>query len=192
MGDNINATDGAAVYFMHYFGGHGLNLDSGIFYKHNHFSIFNSGDIIDPKDNDHWDDDPLPDVYPGDIVYVNTKVTSTHMITTVKKNGDVIGTLVDPLVKTIGTPRFNIAREFNIASTNPISNTDNYFSWSDAQSTLTTTSNNLVQMSANNSWLGEIKYDITEPDADHIGCVRESYSSGGYIYDRVWCRCNFR
>lgn len=194
MGDNINATTGSAIYFMNYLEGHGINIDSGIYCDSSgDFYVFNYGGIIDLEDGDNWDDTILPNVSPGDILYVNSKIASSQMITTVKKNGVLIGTQVNNLTKNVSTPRFKVAREFNIASVNPISNTNNYFNWSNAQSSLVTTGNTLRQMNSSNSWLRGPYYDIPEELNDwHIGYGRQSYSSSGYIYDNVWCRCNFR
>ncbi|MBR6014802.1 MAG: hypothetical protein IK059_01845 [Firmicutes bacterium] len=106
------------------------------------------------------------------------------------KNGRSVATLTDTLKAAASGA--GVAREFNIASHNPINSTATYFSWSEAQSSMTTTSNELKQMDASNSKLDSVYYD--KPSANHssIGFGRDAYSSGGFIYDKAWCRYNYR
>jgi len=186
LGSNIGAATGSAVYFMHYLGDGNLNVDSGIYYSEGSFRIFNYGTI---NASNGWDNSGTISVSAGDTVYVNSKLSGNQIITTVKKNGTTVGTLTDTLTKTYSG--VGVCREFNIASHAAINNTNTYFSWSEAQSSMTTTGNVLKQMSSSNSSLQSVYYDNENADHSNIGYNITSTSSGGYIYDEAWCRCNY-
>ncbi|MBQ7605071.1 MAG: hypothetical protein IJU59_01140 [Firmicutes bacterium] len=189
LGINIGTDIGASVYFMHYFGNGTISVDSGIYYTAGRFSIFHYGTI---NAAGGWNDNNGASIgiYAGDTVYVNSKISGRQITTTVMKNGRTVATLTDTLKAAASGA--GVAREFNIASHNPINSTATYFSWSEAQSSMTTTSNELKQMDASNSKLDSVYYD--KPSANHssIGFGRDAYSSGGFIYDKAWCRCNYR
>ena len=186
LGSNINAASGAAVYFMHYLGKGSLSVDSGIYYQGGSFYIFNYGTIAC---SNNWHSEGGLNISPGDTVYVNSKLTSTKIITSVIKNGTTVATLTDTL--TASHSGVGVVREFNIAAHNTINNTNSYFSWSEAQSSMTTTGNVLLKMSSSNSKLEPLYYDVKGLDRSAIGYGRNSYASGGYIYDEAWCRCNY-
>ena len=125
LGSNINAASGAAVYFMHYLGKGSLSVDSGIYYQGGSFYIFNYGTIAC---SNNWHSEGGLNISPGDTVYVNSKLTSTKIITSVIKNGTTVATLTDTL--TASHSGVGVVREFNIAAHNTINNTNSYFSWS--------------------------------------------------------------
>ena len=191
LGANIGAEDSTAVYFMHYLGGSNVSVDSGIFYGAGSFHIFHYGSI---KATNNWDDYGNLNIEPGDVVYVNTKLEGQTITTSVKKNGKQIATLTNNLSKKYSGKGVQVVREFNIAGHKPINNTNTYFSWSNAQSSMVTTGNVLKQMSASNSYLEPIRFENgSEAEYyNHLGYGRDAYSSNGYIYDKAWCRCNYK
>jgi len=186
LGSNIGAVNGAAVYFMHYLGNGNLNVDSGIYYSAGAFRVFHYGSISAAGS---WNNSNTISVSAGDTVYVNSKLSGNQIITDVIKNGSTIATLTDTLTQTYSG--VGVCREFNIASQYLINNTNTYFSWSEAQSSMTTTGNVLKQMSTSNSTLQGVYYDNTSANHSNIGYNRTTTSSGGFVYDKAWCRCNF-
>lgn len=85
--------------------------------------------------------------------------------------------------KNINTAK--VKREFNIAGNGNIDNKDTYFSWSSAQSTVTTISNQSYKVTSSNSTLQPIKFVQPSWNHSHVGKGRTSYTSGGFIYDRA-------
>ena len=192
LGSNINAAYNTSVYFMNNFNDDSGNLiiDTGILLAGGAYAVYHSGTINNNGSSWHSGSSPL-NISAGDTVYINSKIQNNKIITDVYSNGVLKGTLTTPVsegAKNINTAK--VKREFNIAGNGNIDNKDTYFSWSSAQSTVTTISNQSYKVTSSNSTLQPIKFVQPSWNHSHVGKGRTSYTSGGFIYDRAWCRCN--